>query len=58
MEKTKLEIITTEQLLKDWECLNHLTNREKQMIFFQLQNIAKTAVKEYKEICNKIDINL
>jgi hypothetical protein len=58
MEATKLEITTTEQLLKDWECLNHLTEREREKIIFQLHNIAKTAVKEYKEICNKIDINL
>ena len=58
MESTKLEIHATEQILKEWECLNHLTESEKERIQFQLKQIAKTAVIEYRQKCNTLDIEL
>lgn len=57
MKNTELEIYATEQILTEWECLNHLTKSEKERIQFQLKQIAKTAVREYKQKCNELDIN-
>ena len=58
MESTKLEIHATEQILTEWECLKHLTNSEKERIQFQLKQIAKTAVSEYRQKCNTLNIEL
>lgn len=58
MEGTKLEIHATEQILTDWKCLEHLTKSEKERIQFQLKQIAKTAVSEYRQKCNTLNIDL
>jgi len=51
------EINATIQILETWGVLNDLSKLEKERIKEQLVLIAKNAVKDYKESCNKINLN-
>jgi hypothetical protein len=58
MNNTKREIQATENILIAWDCLKHLTNSEKERISYQLKQIAKTSISEYRQKCNNLEIEL
>jgi hypothetical protein len=58
MNNTKREIQATENILSSWDCLKHLTKSEKERIRYQLEQIAKTSISEYRQKCNNLEIEL
>lgn len=45
----------TMSLMQDWSMLNHLTERDIQVIKEQLHSIGATAVREYADAISKLD---
>lgn len=54
MENTKRTIEETMTLFENWGLFESLTKGEKDVIFLQLNRIAKDATYEFKKVINEI----
>ena len=58
LNSTKREILATNSLLQDWGLLNDLTDGEKERLFNQLEQIAASAVNDYKNSITELGTSL
>lgn len=58
LNSTKREIYATKEILQQWGCLKGLTASERIRISQQLNQIAASAVNDYKNAINELGTNV
>lgn len=54
--QSERQISSTFQLLESWECLNHLSENDKERIKLELELIKNSTISDIKHTINQIEL--